>query len=150
MGSPACTGHMSGSRDLQLDTSSAQRFSLRPLGPLPGTAAWNGSQLGLLVDSICFPLQVCPKAMNGFAEGPTVVLHKVFFPDILEGHPCLMSTLPWAPEACKEGAARQASSQAAASLLRKWLLCRPQFYRHCAWHAASMSVCAGEHGGTLS
>lgn len=73
-----------------------------------------------------------------------MVLHKVFFPDILQGHPCLMSTLPWVLEACKERAARQASSQATTSLLRKRLLCRPQFYSHCAWHAVSMSVCMRE------
>jgi hypothetical protein len=59
-----------------------------------------------------------------------------------------MSALPWAPEARKAGAARQASSQATTSLLRKWPLCRPQVCSHCARHAASLSVCGGA-GGSL-
>lgn len=122
--------------------TAGRRLSTALLPTSSGDPSW-GSSLewvsGCAPRQHLFLLQACPKAVSSFAEGPAQLLHKVCFPDILDGHPILGAFCSGLG-----GPARKEASQAAASMLNQWLLCRPQLCGHRAWHAASKSHCGWE------
>lgn len=127
--------------------TAGSRFSTALLPASSGDPSWGSSMEWV---SACAPrqhlflLQVCPKAVSCFSEGPAGLLHTVCFPG-WSSH--LRSILLWTRRACKEGGLLSGcciNAQPMASLQT------PVMWPPCLASRLQKSLQVGEHGGTVS